>query len=128
MQMERQVFLFCTIMGGALAYPEVRMLAVQPDYVAGGTLMTAGGFGALAAFFGTLLAVDYDPPWFKALAVGFWGAVSLVFAAAMQYGALRSPGTVRLGLFEFFCALDLMAFFGTHYSVWRVQRRSKAAG
>lgn len=125
MQMERQVFVFCTLLGGALAYPEVRMLATHPDYVPGGTLMTGGGFAALGVFLGTLMALQEGHGWFKALVAGFWGALALAFAAAMQYGALRSPGPVRLGLFEFFGVLDLLAFFGTLYGVFRAQRREK---
>lgn len=123
MQIERQIAVFCVIMGGALVYPEVRLMLQHPEEVPGGSLMTGGGFGALAVFFGTFIALDYDPRWFKYLAVGFWGLVSLAFAAAMQYGALRSPGPVRLGLFEFFTALALAASFGTCLAVWRVNRK-----
>jgi hypothetical protein len=123
MQIERQIAIFCVLMGGALAYPETAVLAKQPEAIPGGALMTGGGFGAFAVFFGTLIALDYDPPWFKALAMGFWGAVSLAFAAAMQFGALRSPGPVRMGFFELFAALALLAFFGTLYGAWRASRR-----
>ena len=125
MQIERQIAVFCVLMGGAMAYPEVAALAKHPETLPGGELMTGGGFGALAVFFGTLMALDYDPPWFKYLAVGFWGLVSLAFAAAMQFGALRSPGPVRMGLFEFFTALALLAFFGTLFGAWRVNRRPR---
>jgi len=128
MQPERQISLFCVVMGGALVYPEVRMMFTHPETVPGGQLMTGGGFGALAVFFGTLLTVDASPAWFKAVGLGFWGLLSVAFAAAMQYGAIRSPGPVRLGFFEFFSVLCLAAFFGTLYGVWRAERRSKAAG
>ena len=123
MQMERQIFLFCTIMGGALAYPEVRMLATHPDSVPDGALVTGGGFAALGIFLGTLMALQEGHWWFKAIVAGFWGLLALAFAAAMQYGALRSPGPVRMALFELFAALDLLAFFGTLYGVWRAERR-----
>jgi len=123
MQIERQIAIVCVMVGGTLAYPEVRELMAHSDATPGGSLMAGGIFGAFSAFFGTLIAVDYDPAWFKALAVGFWGLVSLAFAAAMQYGALRSPGPVRMGFFEFFTVLVLAAFFGTLYGVWRAARR-----
>ena len=122
MQPERQIALFCVVVGGALAYPETRLLLQHPEAVPGGALMTGGGFGAAAVFFGTLLSVDANPRWFKALALGFWGLVSLAFAAAMQYGALRSPGPVRLSCFELFAGFALLAFFGTLYGVWRAER------
>ena len=129
MQPERQIAVFCVIMGGALAYPEVRAMLQHPEEIPGGQLMTGGGFGALAVFFGTLIALDYDPPWFKYLALGFWALVSLAFAAAMEFGALRSPGAVRMGLFELFAALAPLASFGTCLGVWRAnRRRDKAAG
>lgn len=83
--------------------------------------MTGGASGALSVFFGTLIAADYDPRWFKALSLGFWCLVSLAFAAAMQFGAWRSPGPVRLGLFELFSALALLAFFGSLYGIWRAR-------
>ena len=124
MQPERQIALFCIVMGGALAYPEVRTLMAQPDAIPDGALMTGGGFGTMAVFFGTLLALNDEKGWFSAVATGFWGLVALAFAAAMQYGALRSPGPVRMALFELFVALDLLAFFGTLYGVWRAERRA----
>ncbi|HEV2111115.1 MAG TPA: hypothetical protein VGT99_07165 [Gammaproteobacteria bacterium] len=124
MQIERQIAVFCVLMGGALAYPEVVALAKQPGTLPGAELMTGGGFGALAVFFGTLIALDYDPPWFKYLALGFWCLVSLAFAAAMEFGALRSPGAVRMGLFELFAALAPLASLGTCLGVWV---RSRAA-
>jgi hypothetical protein len=127
MQMERQIFVFSALMGAALAYPEVRGLMTHPEAVPGGALMTGGFFGALATFFGTLMALEYDPWWFKVLAVGFWGLLALAFAGAMQYGALRSPGPVRLAFFEFFSALCLAAFFGTLYGVSRAERKARKA-
>jgi|GEM_PF-5610889 len=125
MQPERQISVFCLLVGGALAYPEARTLMSHADYVPGAALMTAGGFSALGVFFGTLLALDDGHAWFKAIVAGFWGLAALAFAAAMQWGALRSPGPVRLGLFEFFSVLDLLAFFGTLYGIWRAERRRK---
>ena len=125
MQIERQIAVFCVLVGGALAYPEVATLAKQPEAIPGAELMVGGGFGALAVFFGTLIALDYDPPWFKYLALGFWGLVSVAFAAAMQFGSMRSPGAVRMGLFELFTALALAAFFGTLYGVWRANRKAR---
>jgi len=123
MQIERQIAVFCVLMGGALAYPEVAVLAKQPAAIPGAELMVGGGFGALAVFFGTLIALDYDPPWFKYLALGFWGVVSLACAAAMLFGALRSPGPVRMGLFELLTALAPLASVGTCLAVWRANRR-----
>ncbi|HEU5399135.1 MAG TPA: hypothetical protein VFV77_07620 [Gammaproteobacteria bacterium] len=125
MQPERQISLFCVMAGGALVYPEVRMLLQHAEEVPGGQLMTGGFFGAGAVFFGTLLTLDAGPRWFKALSLGFWGLVALAFAAAMQFGASRSPGPVRMGLFEFFTALVLVAFFGTLYGNWWVERRAR---
>jgi hypothetical protein len=127
MQMERQIFVFSALMGAALAYPEVRGLMTDPEAVPGGMLLMGGFFGALAAFFGTLMALDYEPRWFKVLAVGFWGLLALAFAGAMQYGAWRSPGPVRLGFFEFFSVLCLAAYFGTLYGVWRAERKARKA-
>ncbi|MGE5624607.1 MAG: hypothetical protein ACM3ZT_03570 [Bacillota bacterium] len=126
MQPERQISIFCLMVGGALVYPEVRELAQHPEMVPGGALMTGGFFGAVGVFFGTLLALDGGHGWFKAILAGFWGLAALAFAAAMQWGALRSPGPVRLGLFEAFSLLCLLAFFGTLYGVYREERRSKA--
>lgn len=125
MQPERQIALFCVLMGSALVYPEMRVMLQHPEQVPGGELMTGGFFGAGAVFFGTLLTLDADPRWFKLLSLGFWGLVSLAFAAAMQYGAFRSPGSVRMGFFEFFTALVLVAFFGTLYGTWRAERRAR---
>lgn len=127
MQAERQISVFCVLVGGALAYPEVRTLMAHPDYVAGSALMTAGGFAAAAVFLGTLLSSDASPAWFKAVALSFWGLVSVAFAAAMAYGALHSPSTMRMGLFGVFGALDLLAFFGTLYWVWRAEHKQRAA-
>lgn len=123
MQIERQIAIFCVMMGGALAYPEVQTMLHHSDEVPGGELMFGGLFGTLSVLFGTLIAVDYDPPWFKALALGFWGLVSLTSAAFMQFGALRSPEPVRMGFFELITALALAAFFGTLYGVWRAARK-----
>lgn len=80
--------------------------------------MTGGFFGAVAVFFGTLLALD-SRGIFRLVTSSFWCLVSIAFAAAMEYGALRSPGPVRLGLFEFFAGLAAVAFFGTLYGTWR---------
>ena len=125
MQPERQISLFCVVVGGVLAYPEVRTLMAHPDYVAGSALMTGGFFGAAGIFFGTLLTSDAEPAGFKAAGLAFWGLVSAAFAAAMQLGALRSPAPVRLGLFELFTALALLAYFGTLYGLWRADRARK---
>jgi hypothetical protein len=122
MQPERQISVFCVMVGGALVYPEVRAMLTHPETLPGGALMTGGGLGALGIFFGTLLASDGGAAWFKALLLGFWGLVALAFAGAMQFGALRSPGAVRMGLFELFAGLCLLAFFGVLYGVWRASR------
>ena len=127
MHPERQIAVACTMLGGVLVYPEMRTLAAHPDFIAGSALMTGGGFGALAVFFGTLLALDGDPRWLKWILVTCSGALALGFAAAMVYGALRSPGTVRMALFGIFAALDLIAFFGTLFGTWRAARRQRAA-
>jgi len=123
MQPERQIYVACVMIGGAIVYPEVRGMLLHPESVPGGALMTGGFFGTLGIFFGTLLTSDTDPAWFKALGLGFWGLVSGAFAGAMQFGALRSAGAVRFGLFESFTALALLAYFGTLYGVWRANRK-----
>jgi hypothetical protein len=125
MQPERQIALFSVLMGGALTYPEVEVMLQHAEKIPGGALMTGGFFGSVAVFFGTLLTLDADPRWFKALSLGFWGLVSFAFAAAMQFGAWRSPGHVRIGLFEFFTGLVLLAFFGTLYGTWQAARRGR---
>jgi len=113
------------MVGGALAYPEVHVMLAHPETVPGATLMIGGFFGALGVCLGTLMALDADPAWFKALALGFWGLVSVAFVTAMQFGALRSAGPVRMGLFELFTALALLAYFGTLYGVWVRARRER---
>jgi len=123
MQPERQICVACVMVGGAIVYPEVRGMLMHPEAVPGGALMTGGFFGALGIFFGTLLTSDTDPAWFKAIGLCFWGLVSAAFVAAMQFGAFRSTGPVRMGLFEFCTALALLAYFGTLYGVWRANRR-----
>lgn len=127
MQPERQIAIFCVMVGGALVYPEVRGMLQHPETVPGVALMTGGGFGALGVFFGTLLASDGGAAWFKALLLGFWGLACFAFAGAMQFGALRSPGAIRMGLFELFAVLCLLAFFGVLYGVWRANRSKKPA-
>jgi hypothetical protein len=128
MQPERQISVFCVMVGGALVYPEVRALLQHPETVPGAALMTGGGFGALGVCFGTLLASDGGAAWFKALLLGFWGVVCLGFAGAMLFGALRSPGALRMGLFELFAGLCLLAFFGVLYGVWRANKPKPPTG
>lgn len=123
MQPERQIAVFCIAMGGALAYPDLRFLMSHADQVPGGQLMTGGGFGALGIFFGTLLALDGGHWWFKAILAAFWAALAVAFSGAMAYGALHSPGPVRMGLFILFGVLDLAACFGTAFGVWYAARR-----
>ena len=123
MQPERQISVFGLMVGAAIVYPEVRGMLTHPETVPGGALMTGGFFGAVGIFFGTLLTNDADPAWFKDLLLGFWGVVCVGFTAAMQFGALRSAGPVRMGLFELFTALALLAYFGTLYGIWHAGRK-----
>jgi len=124
MQPERQIAVFCVMLGGAFAAPEVGPLLKHPDAVPSGLFIAGGIISALGIFFGTLLALDTDPPWWRWLTTGFWGLVAFVDCACMQLGALRAAaGSIRFYVCEIAGALPLVVFGLVLFLVSQAQKK-----
>jgi hypothetical protein len=127
MSSEPQITVFGLAVGAALVYPATREMLQHADAVPGPALLIGGIFSALGIFIGSLLAMEPDSLVFKGLFLGFFGAVTLAFFAAMQIGALHSPGWIRLTLCELDAGLQLLAFGSVLYLAFRENRRHKAS-
>lgn len=124
---EPQITVFGLGVGAALVYPAATEMLQHADAVPGGMLLVGGVFSALGIFIGSVLAMVPDSLLFKGLALGFFGLVTAAFFAAMQLGALHSPGWIRLLVCELDAGLQLLAYGTVLYLVFRESRRDKAA-
>ena len=124
---EPQITVFGLAVGAALVYPAAREMLQHADAVPGGMLLVGGVFSALGIFIGSLIAMEPDSLLFKALFLGFFACVTLAFVAAMQLGALRSPGWIRFLLCELDAGLQLLAYGSVLWLAFRESRRDKAA-
>jgi hypothetical protein len=86
MQPERQISVALTIIGATLAAPEFS--AIYLHHVPPRASLVVGAlFGAIGAFFGSILAADHPAGSLRVLRLVVWTLIALAFSGAALFGA-----------------------------------------